>query len=179
MPQIKLRNNSKGNVRKGTLVKVDPSNPKAFLIANYGDNNIIGTVAVACSSGMVTTINTINTVSYDEILNVPESTGVGEDGKDGYTPIKGVDYFDGATGAKGDKGDKGDDGYTPIKGVDYNDGVKGDKGDKGDTGAAGQNGSDASVTKSNVESVLTGEITTHSHPSSGGLTQAQILTRQL
>lgn len=27
------------------------------------------------------------------------------DGKDGYTPIKGVDYFD---GAKGDKGDKGD-----------------------------------------------------------------------
>jgi hypothetical protein len=28
-------------------------------------------------------------------------------GKDGYTPIKGVDYFDGK------------DGYTPIKGTDY------------------------------------------------------------
>jgi hypothetical protein len=29
-------------------------------------------------------------------------------------------------GQKGDKGDKGEDGYTPIKGVDYFDGVKGD-----------------------------------------------------
>ena len=35
-------------------------------------------------------------------------------------------------GAKGDKGDKGDDGYTPIKGVDYFDGEQGIKGDKGD-----------------------------------------------
>jgi hypothetical protein len=46
-------------------------------------------------------------------------------------------------------------------------------------GADGEDGSDASVTKSNVEAVLTGEISTHSHASSGGLTQAQILTRQL
>ena len=71
---------------------------------------------------------------------------------DGYTPVKGVDYFDGEKGAKGDpftykdftpeqlaslkgdKGDKGDngtdgkdgaDGYTPVKGVDYFDGVNG------------------------------------------------------
>ena len=71
---------------------------------------------------------------------------------DGYTPVKGVDYFDGAKGDKGDpftykdftpeqlaslkgeKGDKGDngndgkdgaDGYTPVKGVDYFDGVNG------------------------------------------------------
>lgn len=39
-----------------------------------------------------------------------ENTNVkaeGKDGKDGYTPIKGKDYFDGK------------DGYTPIKGVDY------------------------------------------------------------
>lgn len=35
------------------------------------------------------------------------------DGKDGHTPVKGVDYFDGA---------KGEDGYTPVKGVDYFDG---------------------------------------------------------
>ena len=34
----------------------------------------------------------------------------GVDGKDGYTPIKGVDYFDGKDGA---------DGKTPIKGVGY------------------------------------------------------------
>ena len=32
------------------------------------------------------------------------------DGKDGYTPVKGVDYFDGKDG---------EDGYTPVKGTDY------------------------------------------------------------
>ena len=68
---------------------------------------------------------------------------------DGHTPIKGVDYFDGEKGdkgdpftyedftpeqlasLKGDKGDKGDngkdgaDGYTPVKDIDYFDGVDG------------------------------------------------------
>ena len=78
-------------------------------------------------------------------------------------------------GDDGTPGADGDDGYTPIKGVDYFDGDKGDKGDKGDQG---EPGSDATVTKSAVESVLTGEISSHTH-AGGGLTQAQILTRQL
>jgi hypothetical protein len=43
----------------------------------------------------------------------------GVNGKDGYTPIKGVDYFDGKDGTNGV------DGYTPIKGVDYFDGEDG------------------------------------------------------
>jgi len=43
-------------------------------------------------------------------------TGVKAQGKDGYTPQKGVDYFD------------GEDGYTPVKGKDYFDGVDGDDG---------------------------------------------------
>jgi len=60
---------------------------------------------------------------------------VGPEGEDGYTPIKGVDYFDGEDGADSTvPGPKGDDGYTPVKGVDYFDGAKGDKGDTGDTG---------------------------------------------
>lgn len=46
----------------------------------------------------------------------------GEKGDPGYTPQKGIDYFD------GDKGDKGDPGYTPIKGVDYFDGKDGKDG---------------------------------------------------
>jgi hypothetical protein len=52
----------------------------------------------------------------------------GDDGKDGYTPVKGVDYFDGYTPVKGVdyfdgiNGLNGKDGYTPIKGVDYFDG---------------------------------------------------------
>jgi len=65
------------------------------------------------------------------------------------------------------KGDPGEPGHTPIKGVDYFDGAKGDKGDPGAPG------SNATVTKQAVESVLTGEISTHSH-TGGGMTQQQI-----
>ena len=49
----------------------------------------------------------------------------GPAGKDGYTPIKGVDYFDGAPG------EDGKDGYTPVKGVDYFDGKDGQPGEDG------------------------------------------------
>ena len=52
----------------------------------------------------------------------------GKDGQDGYTPIKGVDYFDGKDGHTPIKGVDyfdGKDGYTPIKGVDYVDGKDG------------------------------------------------------
>lgn len=69
----------------------------------------------------------------------------GTDGQDGQTPVKGVDYFDGVQGTKGDKGDTGERGL------------------QGEQGLPGVNGSDATVTKSAVESVLTGEITSHSH----------------
>ena len=54
--------------------------------------------------------------------------GIGKDGKDGYTPQKGIDYFDGKDGK---------DGYTPQKGVDYFDGRDGRD---GDAGASGLNG---------------------------------------
>jgi hypothetical protein len=46
----------------------------------------------------------------------------GADGKDGYTPVKGIDYFDGKAGA---------DGYTPVKNVDYFDGKDGQDGRDG------------------------------------------------
>lgn len=46
----------------------------------------------------------------------------GDKGDDGYTPVKGVDYFD------------GEDGYTPVKGVDYFDGEDGKDGADGATG---------------------------------------------
>lgn len=49
----------------------------------------------------------------------------GPAGKDGYTPIKGVDYFDGQPGRDGTNGQ---DGYTPVKGVDYFDGAPGKDG---------------------------------------------------
>lgn len=55
----------------------------------------------------------------------------GEPGKDGYTPVKGVDYFDGQPGKDGSPGA---DGYTPIKGVDYVDGRDGKDGIDGKDG---------------------------------------------
>jgi hypothetical protein len=46
----------------------------------------------------------------------------GKDGQDGYTPVKGKDYFDGKNGQDGQ------DGYTPVKGKDYFDGTNGKDG---------------------------------------------------
>lgn len=52
----------------------------------------------------------------------------GRDGVDGYTPVKGKDYFDGKNGKDGQ------DGYTPRKGVDYFDGKDGLNGVNGKDG---------------------------------------------
>ena len=82
----------------------------------------------------------------------------GKDGKDGYTPQKGIDYFDGKDGtpathswsgtvltitsASGTssadlKGEPGKDGYTPQKNVDYFDGKDGQNGNDGYTPVKG------------------------------------------
>ena len=53
---------------------------------------------------------------------------------DGYTPVKGVDYFDGEKGDKGDPFTYGD--FTPEQLAS----LKGDKGDKGDNGTDGKDG---------------------------------------
>lgn len=58
----------------------------------------------------------------------------GKDGEPGYTPVKGVDYFDGLPG------DPGKDGYTPVKGVDYFDGQPGKDGTPGADGQPGKDG---------------------------------------
>ena len=61
------------------------------------------------------------------------------DGKDGYTPRKGVDYFD------GNDGKDGKDGYTPQKGVDYFDGNDGRTPQKGVDYFDGKDGASVSV----------------------------------
>lgn len=66
----------------------------------------------------------------------PQGVGImGPQGDPGYTPIKGVDYFD---------GENGKDGYTPIKGKDYFDGkdgstIIGPPGPEGRSGKPGKN----------------------------------------
>lgn len=76
--------------------------------------------------GRPLTVVELSDIEGGHKITVTDTHGVQElevmDGADGYTPVKGVDYFD------GEKGDKGDDGYTPVKGVDYFDGEKGDDG---------------------------------------------------
>ena len=56
-------------------------------------------------------------------LALAQAKASGEfDGKDGRTPVKGVDYFDGKDGKTPVKGVDyfdGEDGKTPVKGVDY------------------------------------------------------------
>lgn len=73
------------------------------------------------------------------------------DGKDGYTPQKGVDYFDGKDGHTPIKGtdyftDAEAEAFkkaaTPVKGIDYRDGVDGKDGQNGTDGKDGANGKD-------------------------------------
>lgn len=81
-----------------------------------------------------------------------EDGAKGEPGNDGYTPIKGVDYFDGAKGDKGDKGDPGERGLQGIQGIP---GVAGAKGDKGEPGEAGKGmQSDWNITDSSSDAYI-------------------------
>jgi len=75
--------------------------------------------------------------SFNVIVQITESGPRGLPGEDGYTPVKGVDYFD---GEKGDKGDKGDPGEKGDKGDKGDPGEKGEKGDKGEQGIQGIQG---------------------------------------
>lgn len=53
-----------------------------------------------------------------ESIPVKQETPKVINGKDGYTPVNGVDYFDGKDGAKGDKGDIGATGDRGKDGTD-------------------------------------------------------------
>lgn len=74
---------------------------------------------------------------YTPVKGVDYFDGVdGKNGADGYTPVKGVDYFDGSNGKDGTDGKDGADGYTPVKGVDYFDGTDGKDGSNGKDGTS-------------------------------------------
>lgn len=91
----------------------------------------------------------------------------GEKGEKGDTGDPGATGPQGSPGPKGDPGDPGPagvDGYTPIKGVDYFDGADGlpgadgspgPKGDPGDTGPAGADGVDGTFTLSAISGIGT------------------------
>lgn len=72
----------------------------------------------------------------------------GEKGDNGYTPIKGVDYFD---------GEKGDPGYTPQKGIDYTDGAKGEDGFS-PTASVSKSGNTATITITDKNGTTTASV---------------------
>ena len=71
----------------------------------------------------------------------------------------------GPQGPVGPKGEQGEPGPKGEPGANGAPGIQGPKGDPGQKGEKGDPGSDASVTKQNVETVLTGDITSHNHDS--------------
>jgi len=77
----------------------------------------------------------------------------------------------GEDGADGSPGPQGEQGLQGIQGLQGEQGLQGDQGQQGiqgEQGPQGIPGSDANVTKANVEAVLIGEITSHTHPGGGG-----------
>jgi len=92
----------------------------------------------------------------------------GDTGLQGIQGIKGDTGEQGLQGVKGDTGNQGLQGEQGLKGDTGDQGLKGDQGDQGIQGIQGLPGSDAQVTKANVEAVLTGVISTHSHAGGSG-----------
>lgn len=91
---------------------------------------------------------------------------VGENGNVESNPKwSNVGSIQGPAGPTGPKGEQGEPGPKGEPGANGAPGVQGPKGDPGEKGEKGDPGSDASVTKQNVESVLTGDITSHNHDS--------------
>lgn len=80
--------------------------------------------------------------TIDEIKAIAQSVRDDADagkfnGKDGYTPIKGVDYFD---GEKGERGEQGPIGLTGPQGPQGETGPVGPQGPVGETGPVGPQG---------------------------------------
>lgn len=91
---------------------------------------------------------------------------VGENGNVVSNPKwSNVGSVQGPAGPTGPKGEQGEPGPKGEPGANGAPGVQGPKGETGEKGEKGDPGSDASVTKQNVESVLTGDITSHNHDS--------------
>ena len=95
----------------------------------------------------------------------------GPAGSQGIQGVKGNTGSTGPTGPTGNDGSAGTNGAQGIQGIKGDTGATGSQGIQGATGLRGLPGSDANVTKANVEAVLTGALSSHTHdylPLSGG-----------
>ena len=113
-----------------------------------GVNGTAATIAVGTvisgTPASVTNVGTSQDAIFDFVLPKGDTGAAGVDGDDGYTPVFGVDYFNGSDGAPG---------YTPQFGVDYFNGSNGTNGSNGEAATIAINntvtlnpGSSATVT---------------------------------
>ena len=145
---------------------------KAYALANgYTDETVIGGGAIKgknCTISKIEDIDGGHRITFGWTLDngtTKSQTLDVKDGVDGYTPVKGVDYFDGEKGDKGEKGANGVDGSSPTVIENANNtendyklditdatgtfttpnligkqGIQGPKGERGETGLQGQQG---------------------------------------
>lgn len=82
-----------------------------------GDKGDIGEPGAKGDKGDAFTYEDFTPEQLASLKGEKGDTGAaGKNGEDGYTPVKGVDYFDGVNGKDGKDGA---DGYTPVRGTDY------------------------------------------------------------
>lgn len=106
------RNNIEGDWQYRKTYDWDTSDKLQVVFLGYSLNNDLKEIRLDfLKDGLVV---------YSHYIQIPQNGADGQNGKDGYTPVKGVDYFDGKDGQRGA------DGYTPVKGVDYFDGKDAD-----------------------------------------------------
>ena len=118
-----------------TVTVTTPTALEVYVAADAGPIGLTGATGATGPTGAT------GADGYTPVKGVDYFDGAtgptGATGADGYTPVKGVDYFDGATGSTGLTGATGSTGYTPVKGVDYFDGATGATGLTGATGPSG------------------------------------------
>lgn len=68
MATIRLRNGSRSPIKAGTLVRVDPNNPKNFIPVDINKIDVIGITSSLVSGGAIGTINLIGSESTPSII---------------------------------------------------------------------------------------------------------------
>ena len=71
MSTIRLKNRYRSNSKVGSLVRIDPLNPNAFIYVELKDLDVVGIIANSVSPGNFATINLINYPNWNNIQNLP------------------------------------------------------------------------------------------------------------
>jgi hypothetical protein len=100
-----------GTPPSDAYIWIDPNGDASNLLRVRVGNSFVSITSVKGDKG--------DPFTYADFTAEQLAALKGADGKDGYTPRKGVDYFDGKDGRDGTNGTNGKDGKTPVRGTDY------------------------------------------------------------